>query len=384
MKLFECQNCGQLLYFENTLCESCGLQLGYLPERETVTALKPEGPLWQALAEPRGRYRFCANAEHEACNWLIPADQPDQFCAACRHNRTIPDLSIPENLAHWRKIEFAKHRLFYTLLKLRLPHTTRAEDPEDGLAFDFVTTEGVSPHGPAAPVMTGHANGLITINLAEADDAERERQRTAMGEPYRTLLGHFRHEVAHYYWDQLIANSEVIEEFRKVFGDERADYAEALQRHYAEGPPADWPERFVTAYAGSHPWEDFAETWAHYFHMVDTLETARAFGLSVRPRVTKGADLSISIDFDPHKSDMARIIDAWLPLTFAVNSVNRSMGQPDLYPFVLSPAVIVKLTFIHDRIHAGDWQHRPSAQGGLRAIVAGLKRRIGAPTPQST
>jgi hypothetical protein len=377
MKLFECQNCGQLLYFENTRCESCGLRLGYLPERETVSALKPEGELWQALAEPHGRYRFCANAEHDACNWVIRAEQPDRFCAACQHNRTIPDLSVPENLAHWRKIEFAKHRLFYTLLKLKLPHTTRAEDA-DGLAFDFVSSAAPIPHG--APVTTGHANGLITINLAEADDAERERQRAAMGEPYRTLLGHFRHEIAHYYWDMLIANSPVIEEFRKIFGDERSDYAEALRQHYANGPPADWPERFVTAYASSHPWEDFAETWAHYFHMVDTLETARAFGLSVRPKVTRGADLSISIDFDPHKSDMARIIDAWLPLTFAVNSVNRSMGQPDLYPFVLSPAVIVKLTFIHDRIHAGEWQHRPSAQSGLRAIVAGLKRRIGAPS----
>jgi hypothetical protein len=202
-----------------------------------------------------------------------------------------------------------------------------------------------------------------------------------MAEPYRTLLGHFRHETAHYYWDRLIANSPYLEQFRAVFGDERSDYAAALQQHYANGPPADWPDHFVTAYASSHPWEDFAETWAHYFHMVDTLETARGFGLSVRPRVSKGAELATTIDFDPHNCEMDRIIAAWLPLTFAVNSINRSMGQPDLYPFVLSASVIVKLTFIHDRIHARDWQRRPTATAGLRAIVAGLKRKMGAPSP---
>ena len=138
-----------------------------------------------------------------------------------------------------------------------------------------------------------------------------------------------------------------------LFGDEREDYGAALQRHYANGPPPDWQERFVTAYASTHPWEDWAETWAHYFHMVDTLETASAFGMRVRPRVTKGADLSTAIDFDPHSAAMDRIVDSWLPLTFAVNSINRSMGIADLYPFVLAPPVIVKLSFIHDRIHAG-------------------------------
>jgi hypothetical protein len=354
MKLFECQNCGQLLHFENTRCESCGLPLGYLPTRETVTALKEDGAQWLALAEPETRYRFCANAEHDACNWLIRAEQPDRYCAACRHNRTIPDLSQPDNLLRWRRIELAKHRLFYTLLKLHLPLTTRAEDP-DGLAFDFMATVE-APHGPPAPVMTGHANGLITINLSEADDAERERQRTQMGEPYRTLLGHFRHEVAHYYWDRLIADtSPHQEQFRQVFGDERSDYAEALARHYANGPAPDWPEHFVTAYASAHPWEDFAETWAHYFHMVDTLETARAYGLRLRPRVSQGDELAVSVEFNPHTAEMERIVEAWLPLTIAMNSINRSMGLPDLYAFVLSPAVIAKLTFIHERIHAQDW-----------------------------
>jgi hypothetical protein len=375
MKLFECQNCGQPLYFENTRCESCGLRLGYLPVKETVTALQDgEGEL-RALADTSRPYRYCANAQYEVCNWLVPADSPDSFCAACRHNRTIPDLSLPGNVANWRKVEVAKHRLFYTLLELGLPLTTRSEEPDAGLAFDFLASE---PGGP--PVLTGHASGLVTINLAEADDAERERQRAKMGEPYRTLLGHFRHEVAHYYWDHLVKGTPSLDEFRELFGDERQDYGEALKRHYAEGPPNNWVEQYVTAYASVHPWEDFAETWAHYFHMIDTLETAGAFGLRVRPKVSKGADLATAVDFDPHNTTMDRIIDSWLPLTFAVNSINRSMGIADLYPFVLAPTAIIKLAFIHDRIHAH--RGRPptdETRGALRAVIAGLKRAVGVP-----
>jgi hypothetical protein len=379
MKLFECQNCGQPLYFEHVACDSCGLRLGYLPEREVVTALEEVDGVWRALAVPGERFRLCANAQHKVCNWLVPVEQEEPFCASCRHNRTIPDLSNPENLEHWRKIEFAKHRLFYTLLRLRLPLTTRPEDP-NGLAFDFLS----DPAGASAgAVLTGHASGLITLNVAEADDPERERQRKSMGEPYRTLLGHFRHEIAHYYWDHLVADTLAIDEFRRLFGDEREDYHASLQRYYAQGPAPDGAERFVTAYASAHPWEDFAETWAHYFHMVDTLETAFAFRLRLRPRMAKGADLDALIDFDPHVAEMDRIIDSWLPLTFAVNSINRSMGQPDLYPFVPAPPVIWKLSFIHNQIHAVS-SDRPQDSGGdaLRAIVAGLKRSVG--SPQST
>jgi len=379
MKLFECQNCGQALYFENTSCESCGSRLGYLPWLGTVSALQQEGDEWRALAHPKVRYRLCANARNNVCNWLVRADQPGQFCAACRHNRTIPDLTQQDNLRRWGKIESAKHRLFYTLLKLRLPLATKAEDP-DGLAFDFLADQQ-TPHGHI-PVMTGHANGLITLNLAEADDPERERLRSQMDEPYRTLLGHFRHEIAHYYWDRLVANSPKLWEFRETFGNEQQDYPGALQQHYAYGPPPDWPQRFVTAYASSHPWEDFAETWAHYFHMVDTLETASDFGMSVRPKVSKGPTLATKVDFDPHEAEMDRIIDAWLPLTFAMNSINRSMGLQDLYPFLLGPAVIVKLAFIHGLTHAG---RTPSPRGGaketIRAIASGLRRKVGSPGP---
>ncbi|WP_159711150.1 zinc-binding metallopeptidase family protein [Geminicoccus flavidas] len=355
MKLFECQHCGQLLYFENTLCMRCGHRLGYLPDQANLSALEPEGNAWRPLALPDRPMKFCVNAEHDLCNWMIPAESSDTLCRACRHNRTIPDISDPVNLERWRKIEFAKHRLIYTLIALRLPLYNLTDDPEHGLAFDFLSDQPAGPAQPRpAPVMTGHDQGLITLNIAEADDVHREKTRHEMGEPYRTLLGHFRHEVGHHYWDILVcANPKALERCRALFGDERQDYGEALKRHYAEGPPADWQENYVSAYATTHPWEDFAETWTHYLHIVDTLETAAAFGLKVDPKA--GDDDLLSAEFDDvtatRAGDIQELIDAWLPLTFAVNSLNRSMGQPDLYPFVLSPAVIEKLGFIHDLVH---------------------------------
>ena len=360
MKLFECQKCQQVLHFENTRCESCGSQLGYLRAIETLSVVEPEGEVWRALAEPEKRYRFCANAEYDVCNWMVDDAQPSAYCAACRHNQTVPDPTVPENLLRWRKLEFAKHRLIYTLLKLKLPLATKAEDP-DGLAFDFLHPEAPLPDGTLAPVMTGHANGVITINLDEADDAQRERIRTDMGEPYRTLLGHFRHEIGHYYWDRLIAGTDNLEKFRAVFGDEQRDYAEALKQNYANGPPANWQENFVSTYASCHPWEDFAETWAHYLHMIDTLATAQAFGLSVRPRVANGDELAAKFNFDPYQAAIEPIVDAWVALTVAVNAINRSMGLPDLYPFVLAPPIVTKLTFIHDCIRATPRQKQQSA-----------------------
>jgi hypothetical protein len=253
-------------------------------------------------------------------------------------------LTDSGNLAAWRKIEVAKHRLFYSLIRLRLPLATRAEDPA-GLAFDVMA----DPVGGEAPrVMTGHDDGLVTLALVEADDAQREKNRIQLHEPYRTLLGHFRHETGHYFWDRLVRDDGRLEAFRVLFGDDRQDYGEALQRHYEAGPPVEWQGSFVTAYAASHPWEDFAETWAHYLHMVDTLEIAGAFGMSTRPALAKEDELDANVDFDAYRTvDMARLVESWLPLTVALNSLNRAMGQPDLYPFVLSAPVIAKLGFIH-------------------------------------
>jgi hypothetical protein len=363
MKLFQCQNCGQPLYFENTHCERCGLALGYLPHQETITALKPDTGVrnaapnvWRALADGKP-YRYCANAAYEVCNWLVPAIPDDAYCTACRHNRMIPDLSMPENIDKWRALEVAKHRLFYTLLQLRLPVETQAESPS-GLAFEFLAD--VVPSGTA--VMTGHIDGVITINLAEADDAERERRRHQMGELYRTLLGHFRHEIGHYYWDRIIADTPNIGEFRRIFGDERQNYDQALQNYYAQGAPADWSKHFISPYASAHPWEDFAETWAHYFHMIDTLETAHVAGLAVSPKLTQSPGAVFNVH--PLNTSMERLVEAWLALAFAVNSINRSMGLHDLYPFVLGPLAVEKLTFVQQRILAAS---KPTIKGSRRS-----------------
>ncbi|ONG54402.1 hypothetical protein BKE38_10430 [Pseudoroseomonas deserti] len=386
MRLFGCEVCGQLLYFENTQCVRCGATLGYLPGRNRLTALDPveaaegEGTgvaapatpeaapaqavgaapaaeagisaavdqLWRPRAAPDQPQRFCDNARHEACNWLVPAESEDRFCLACRHNRTIPDLSDAANLAQWRKIEVAKRRAMYSFLRLGLPLADRTQDPENGLAFDFLAD---APDG-SQKVMTGHDNGLITLALAEADDAERTRRRTAMGEPYRTLLGHFRHESGHYFWDRLVRDGGRLEECRAVFGDDSQDYGAALQRHYDQGAPEDWQENFVSTYATAHPWEDFAETWAHYLHIVDTLEMARAFGIGIDPGVDRRDELTAEVDFDPYRAtSIEPVMEAWVPLTAAVNSLNRCMGTPDLYPFVLSPAVVAKLAFIQSLVH---------------------------------
>ncbi|KQO57926.1 MULTISPECIES: putative zinc-binding metallopeptidase [unclassified Methylobacterium] len=380
MKIFQCQACNQPASFESTECESCQRRLGYVCGTHEISALEPSGTVWHAYADPGRKYRFCANAEFSACNWLLPDDSPDRYCTCCRHNRVVPDLALAWNLTRWRQIEAAKHRLFYSLLRLDLPLMTRDENPATGLAFDFLVDPAES-YSVGPPVLTGHRSGLITLNIAEADDVERERRRMLFGEYYRTLLGHFRHEIGHYFWNVLIRYDQSIWSFRDLFGDERASYGMALQRYYAQGAPADWQESYVSAYATSHPWEDFAETWAHYLHIVDTVETASTFELHVRPRLRNGAPDPVVIDFDPYQSpDLDRLISAWLPLTYAVNSLSRSMGQPALYPFKLTPAVIAKLAFIHDRIETvrsvtGD--HLDSDI--LKAVITGLRQRVAPP-----
>jgi hypothetical protein len=347
MKLFECQNCGQLIYFENTQCERCGHALGFLPDAAMMTALEPNGAgVFTPLADRKRSVVYCDNFNHGACNWLIDAGG-DGLCQACKLNRTIPDLGIPENLRRWRRIEVAKHRLVYSLLRLGLPVVSKTVEPETGIAFDFLAPPpGEDGQGK---ILTGHDNGEITLNVAEADDAIRAEIREKMHEPYRTLLGHFRHEIAHYYFQRLVDGKKDYGLFRETFGDETMDYNQALQAYYANGAPGDWRNRHISAYASSHPHEDWAETFAHYLHMVDTLETAYAFGLRIKPRAGQDANLKTSVTFDPYtQSDFETIIEAWLPTTFAVNSINRSMGIDDLYPFVISPEVTAKLKVAHE------------------------------------
>lgn len=351
MKLFRCQHCAQLLYFENRQCQRCLHRLGYLPAAAALSAVEEDNGVWRALALPSGRYQFCANVNFDACNWLIPADSQEQYCVACRHNRTIPQLTIRDNLTRWRKFELAKHRLFYTLIRLGLPLPSRTEDPKYGLVFDFLA-DAPDAGGHNRRVLTGHQDGLIAVNLVEADDAEREKLRVAMGETYRTLLGHLRHEAGHYFWGRLVRDAGRLEAFREYFGDERQDYSKALEVHYAKGPPQDWQPSYISRYASAHPWEDFAETWAHYMHIVDTLEMAFAFGIRIRPGFDEKSSSAITQDFDPHEpGSINRLIEAWLPLTFAVNSLVRCMGETDFYPFVLSLQTVTKMGFIHELIH---------------------------------
>ncbi|SDK25317.1 hypothetical protein SAMN05421823_102259 [Catalinimonas alkaloidigena] len=353
MKLFKCTHCGQLLYFENHQCVRCHYPLGFIPEKMALVPLVKKGKdtlepyskgLVNKLFGPSEKYRYCENHRHGVCNWLVPAQSQDPFCKACQLNNTIPNLSKEEYHDRWRHIEAAKHRLVYTLLQLGLPFMSKDEHPEKGLEFDFLADPKKGPR-----VLTGHANGTITLNIAEADDIEREMARKAMGEAYRTVLGHFRHEIAHYYWDRLVADMGQEEAFREVFGDEREDYSSALKRHYEKGTSDDWNQYYISPYASAHPWEDWAETWAHYLHMLDTLETAYAFGMSIDPELASKKDnLKADVNRNPYEvKKMSGLIDMWLPLTFAMNSLNRSMGHSDLYPFIIPPVVVDKLAFVH-------------------------------------
>lgn len=343
MKLFSCQTCQQILFFESVECTRCGRALAYLPDRaqvSVVTRSADGGPV--RLTAPDGTaYRACRNGwEHGVCNWAVPASDPIDYCRACRLNQVIPNLGSPGAKEAWHRLEAAKRRLFYTLFALGLPVESKDESPAAGLAFEFLAdTPGAMP-----PVRTGHEHGIITINIAEADDPFREKIRVQMGEAYRTLLGHFRHEIGHYYFDRLIANTPLLQPFRDRFGDERADYQQSLDRHYAHGAPADWSTRFVSAYASMHPSEDWAETWAHYLHMIDTLETARAYGLSLRPDFV--APPLVAQRLDPRS--FQDLLAGWFPLTLAMNSLNRSLGLPDPYPFVFSGAAVEKLRFVHE------------------------------------
>ncbi|MGY6410254.1 MAG: zinc-binding metallopeptidase family protein [Alkalilacustris sp.] len=372
MKLFACPACGATVHFSNSLCTACGAEIGYAPEAGTMVAPGPDG----SIAAHGRTWRKCTHyARLMGCTWMVGDDQP--FCLSCRLNRTIPDLSNPRNLTLWKRLEEDKRRVVYAALRLGLPVTPRAEAP-GGLAFDFLA-DSPAYFTEAGRVLTGHAAGLITINIAEADPVAREEMRAQMAEPYRTILGHLRHETGHYYWDRLVRDTGWLGPFRDLFGDERADYAAALQTHYANGAPPDWPQRHVSAYAASHPWEDWAESWSHYLHMIDTLETAWAFGLRLDPQPPEGAPhpaagsghpppggqppttpplpaprdaLAAEPARDPcAPGDFDALMAQWLPLTVALNALNASMGHEPAYPFTIGPAVRDKLRFVHAVIH---------------------------------
>jgi len=359
MKTFHCTHCQNLIFFENVRCLSCDHALAFLPDLGIMGALTQGGDgLWRVEPDARG-YRLCANYDQASvCNWVVPSGEADDFCRSCRLNRVIPDLSSERNRAAWFRLEVAKRRMLYTLLGLKLEVEPKGADGA-GLAFEFLED---SAAGDATRVLTGHDNGLITINVAEADDVHRERQRTLRNEPYRTLLGHFRHEIGHYFWDRLIARSARLDPFRALFGDERADYRQALDRHYGQGPPARWERNFISAYATMHPWEDWAESWAHYMHMVDALETAGAAGLTLRPKRPDEPRMQPPPDpLNPNHRDFEAMIESWLSLTYVLNNLSRGLGLSDSYPFVLSAPAIEKLRFIHETIDRQGWPRQAAA-----------------------
>jgi hypothetical protein len=356
MRPYPCPNCARLLHFEVRVCPNCAFTLGFDPASDRFLFLGDNATHWIDGDGGQHAVVVCANNnEYAVCNWLVADDGGTPFCLACRHNRTIPDLNGPTVPERWAKIEAAKRRLFHTLLHLGLPIETEAEaeakGTSPGLKFDFLYDAQGEETG-TVQITTGHEDGLITLNLIEADDVQRERMRTGLGEPYRTILGHFRHEVGHYYWSRLIEGREEVEDFRRLFGDERISYEEAKDRHY--GPNSSdgaggWTTDFVSAYATMHPWEDFAETFAHLLHIVDALATIGGFGL----RMTRwpGEEDQPSVDFDAYQADTAQLVAEWRPFAFAENSINRSMGQADLYPFHLSEVIVAKLDYINRLLH---------------------------------
>jgi hypothetical protein len=269
-------------------------------------------------------------------------------------NRTIPILSDTNNLSLWQSIQHEKHYLVYSLLRFQLPVISKKE-ADTGLAFDFLNANSTSSE-PA--VRTGHAGGIITLDIREADDAYREKVRQQMREPYRTLLGHFRHESAHYYWDLLVKDTHWIDKVRAVFGDDSMDYSKSIDHHYQAGPPPDWENRYISAYASAHPWEDWAETWAHYFHIVDTLESARELGLSLDPETGRRLATPATSSMDPYRCEnMDELLAQWLPISVGLNMLNRSLGQGDAYPFVLSDSIINKLFTVHEIVSSTSVTH---------------------------
>jgi len=340
MKIFQCGNCSHSLFFENLTCESCGHLSGYSDTEHKMLTFDAED---ETLTSDRKQheYKYCKNKQHNVCNWLLRADNKQDYCRACQHNRTIPNLSVKGNVAKWRNIEVAKHRVIYQLQQLGLSAPSKLVH-DAGLCFDFVDQQ------EDKRLMTGHANGVVTILMREADSAVREKMKQQFREPYRTLIGHLRHEVGHYFWDRLVLpHPKKLEECRSIFGDERENYSEALQRYYETGAPDDWQTGYISQYATAHAWEDWAETWAHYLHIMDVVETAYYFKLSVDP-VGPKQPMQARVEVNPyHVAEIDTIIDVCVPITYAVNSINRAMGLSDLYPFVISAPVRDKLEFIH-------------------------------------
>lgn len=385
VRAYSCQ-CGGPIFFRNSTCLACSTPLGYRPEKARLFPLIPteSGEAWTLWENDGQTYLRCANLQTPAaCNWLVPVSDAhlhEGLCRACRLNRTIPDLADPnhpDNGELWGRVEMAKRRLVSALLVMGLPVASReTEDLERGVMFDFLRSPTKGPH-----VMTGHNSGLITLNIDEADPARREAARQAMDEPYRTLVGHFRHEIGHYYWDRLVWNTPWLDKFRALFGDENQDYAASLKKNYEEGPSPDWQKHFVSAYASVHPWEDWAECWAHYMHMLDTVDTAQSFGLSIDSTQIEFTPFTADWLYQSNHPDDTRFLDflnRWTLLTMMLNGMSRAMGQPDFYPFVLPHEAVTKLHFIHLLVVASRESQGVAATPVLTQVFAPPATPLGA------
>lgn len=346
MRVFHCEQCAARIYLTSGTCVHCNAHLGYIPEERGMGAfgLGTDGSLLRYTPSPF-TWRPCANAHSAAlCNWLVRSDDAHPQCRSCRLTVSIPDQSMPINQKAWGDMEAAKRSWLTTVLDLHLPVRSREEDASRGLAFHFLRQTDAKK-----PVYTGHDSGDITINAIESDPVQRERSKIDLHEPYRTLLGHFRHESGHYFWDLLVKDTLLIEPFRALFGDERESYSEAMARHYEHGPTPDWQTAYVSGYATMHPWEDWAETWAHYLHMVDLLTTANAWELSVGA-FRKERVFSLAPEQSQLSPEFLELLSHWMPLTLVVNSLNRSLGHEDAYPFALAYTALRKIQFVHDVI----------------------------------
>lgn len=320
MKTFTCRVCENTLYFENSVCVSCDTPLGYLRSAAAIVPLDADG----RYADPEGTtWTRCVNRDLSDCTWLTPAAGGQ--CSSCDLTRTRPADGDLTGLSQFPVAESAKRHLLAELDRLGLEYVSRTVDPEFGLCFDMLSSVGEN-------VVIGHAGGVITIDLAEGDDAHRTKVQVDMDEPYRTMLGHLRHEVGHYF-ESLITDDAVIDRKRALFGDETVDYQAAIDRHYAEGAPGDWQDSYISTYATMHPFEDFAESFAHMLHIDDTIDTARHVGLT-------------TVDPAAFSSFRDVVTGVWVPLSTALNQINRSMGKDDLYPFVIAPPVLDKLDFV--------------------------------------
>lgn len=374
MAALSCPHCRWLLQLEARHCGRCARAVAFDPEAAAFLSLDVASGRWLSAQGEGGGLRLCDNGRLGVCNWLTR--DPGGRCVGCARNRTIPDLTVPGMLGRWRKVEDAKRRALLGILRLGLPATPRAPPwppDEPALAFDLLYDDAAEAGlAPAHP--TGYQNGVVTLNMVEADDSARERIRGEMGEPYRALVGHFRHELGHHFWRILVAGRPALVEFREVFGDERADYQQSAAVHYRQGAPPGWNDRHVSRYAAMHPWEDFAETFAHFLHMVDLLALARDFGMTLASPGNEGPAPLFRSDVDPYDADTATLISLWGPCAHVLNAFSRGMGQPDLYPFGLAPAVAVKLDFVNRLIAEDTGRRRPSAgdQPGLSAVLAVL------------